>query len=420
MLKNSFLRKFKAKKNIGYDYEKYILSEDENYIINLERPLSIKEIKKLPKEKLQIFIDDIMCNNKVNNLLYLGNSKKELYLYLKQKKSLLKNTKLTDPIDLSKVRRKLRPCESLFLKKKKVKMFDVIKNNIKNFKLMKSLSMSKLMGKNKEFYKTQQNSEKISRKLLYKPVNEARYNGYKRSFQTCLEKSKSDPNFSLPDVKFKLDNVYSRLYHNRIFYPMNLKIKDNKKKKKKNINLKSMNSTNISSNLRNDINSLNSFKTNDETKKKIPKFSLRNIFREYGGKEFLITPTYSNRYKCWKKISGGPKIKENLFPENDKQDVDIIDINGCKDNNLNNKLHIAVKENKEEFVKYFLDKNFDPNEQNIFGETSMHYAMELKNKNIIKLLIEKGGNIYIKNNKGITPYDLADKDIKMHFNLKEV
>jgi hypothetical protein len=259
------------------------------------------------------------------------------------------------------MKRKLRPCESLFLKKKKVKMFEVIKNNIKNFKLMKSLSMSKLMGKNKEFYKTQQNTEKISRKLLYKPVNEARCNGYKRSFQTCLEKSKSDPNFSLPDVEFKLDNVYSRLYHNRIFYPINLKIKDNKKKKKKNINLKNVNSTNISSNLRNDINTLNSFKTNDETKKKIPKFRLRNIFREYWGKEFLITPTYANRYKCWKKISGGPKTKENLFPENDKKDVDIIDINDCKDNNLNNKLHIAVKENKEEFVKYFLDKNFDPN-----------------------------------------------------------
>ena len=50
----------------------------------------------------------------------------------------------------------------------------------------------------------------------------------------------------------------------------------------------------------------------------------------------------------------------------------------------------------------------------------MHYAMELKNKNIIKLLIKKGGNIYIRNNKGISPYDLADKDIKIHFNLKEV
>ena len=417
MLKNSFLRKFKTKKNIGYDYEKYILSEDENYIINLERPLSIKEIKKLPKEKLQIFIDDIMCNNKVNNLLYLGNSKKELYLYLKQKKSLLKNTKLTDTIDQSKMGRKLRPCESLFLKKKKVKMFDVIKNNIKNFKLMKSLSMSKLMVKNKEFYKSQQNTDKVSRKLFYKPVNEARYNGYKRSFQTCLEKSKSDPNFSLPDVKFKLDDVYSRLYHNRIFYPMNLKIKDYSKKKKKNISLKSILSINISSNLRNDISTLNSFNTNDETKKKIPKFRLRNIFREYWGKEFLITPTYINRYKCWKKNSGGPRAKENLIPENDKKDQDIIDINDYKDNNLNNNLHLAVKENNEDFVKYFLDKNFSPNEQNKYGETPLHYAMKLKNKNIIEILLKKGGNINIKNNRGITPYDLADKDIKIHFNF---
>ena len=358
-----------------------------------------------------------MCNNKVNNLLYLGNSKKELYLYLKQKKSLLKNMKLTDTIDQSKMGRKLRPCESLFLKKKKLKMFDVIKNNINNFKLMKSLSMSKLMIKNKEFYKTQQNTEKISKKLFYKPVNETRYNGYKRSFNACLEKSKSDPNFSLPDVKFKLDDVYSRLYNNRIFYPMKLKKKNNKKKIKKNISLKSMLSTNISSNLRNDINTLNSFNTNNETKKKITKFRIKNIFREYGGKEFLIAPTYTNRYKCWNKNSGGPKSKENLFPENDKKDVNIISIKDCKDINLNNNLHLAVKENNEEFVKYFLDKNFSPNEQNIYGETPLHYAMELKNKKIIELLIKKGGNINIKNNKGISPLDLADKDIKIHFHF---
>ena len=176
-------------------------------------------------------------------------------------------------------------------------------------------------------------------------------------------------------------------------------------------------STNIYSNLRNEINTINSFNTNDETKKKIPKFRLSNIFREYGGKEFLITPSYTNRYKTWKKNSGGPKTKENLFSDNDKKDVDIIDINNCKDNNLNNNLHLAVKENNEEFVKYFLDKNFSPNEQNIFGETPLHYAMQLKNKNIIELLLKKGGNINIKNNKGITPYDLADKDIKIHFHF---
>ena len=102
----------------------------------------------------------------------------------------------------------------------------------------------------------------------------------------------------------------------------------------------------------------------------------------------MITPTYINRYKCWKKNSGGPRAKENLFPENDKKDQDIIDINDYKDNNLNNNLHLAVKENNEDFVKYFLDKNFSPNEQNKYGETPLHYAMKLKNKNIIEILLK--------------------------------
>ena len=446
MLKNSFLERYKIKSKRQIDYEKYILSQNNNYLIDLERPLSQKNIKNFPDDKLQIFIDDIMCNKKVNDLLYSGNSKKELYIYLKQKNSLLKNTKFTDSIDPAKMGRKLRPCESVFLKKKKVIMFDIIRDSISNFKLKKSISMYKLKAKNKEFYKHQISTEKISNKLYFKPVNDTRYNGYQRSLKTCLEKSKSDPEFSLPDVELKLNDVYSRLYHNMIYYPIHLdtknRIKKNKKKIRifKNINI---NNNNINNNRNNNININisnvnNNSNTNFEENKKIPKLKISNLFREYGGKEFLLKSTFSNRNKCWRKNSGGPfvkgsysdKINLNKFKKNkskekycfsenseDKYDEDIIDVNDYRDNDLNSNLHLAVKNKKEDFVKYFLDKNYNPNEQNKFGDTPLHYAIESKNKEIIKLLINDGGDINIKNKKGITPYDLADKDIKIQFKL---
>ena len=43
--------------------------------------------------------------------------------------------------------------------------------------------------------------------------------------------------------------------------------------------------------------------------------------------------------------------------------------------------------------------------------------MQLKNKQIIKLLIDDGGDVTIKNNNDISPYDLADKEMRIYFHL---
>ena len=162
------------------------------------------------------------------------------------------------------------------------------------------------------------------------------------------------------------------------------------------------------------------------------KFNLKSYFKEFKGKEYLMTPSFSNINLCLKKSSGGPHIKLdyqekiNLNKFKKKQTLDknlnyIIDINDYRDENKNSYLHTAVLNSNEKLVKYYLDKNFSPNEQNILGNTPLHYAIELKNKNIIQLLINNGGDLYIKNNKGITPYDLADRkllnSIKFKYNL---
>lgn len=442
MLKNSYLKKYKTQKKKLTEFEKILLSQDDNYIMNLERPLSLKEISKFPIKKLEIFIDDIMCNKKINNLLYSNNYKKQVDLYLKQKNAIIKNTKIKDSKNKtqSNVHKRLTKCESLFLKKKKSIILKEITDNISNFKMTKSLSTNKLKIKNKEFYKSYQNTEKLNNKLFYKSVNEIRYNGYQRSFKNCLERSKSSSEFSLPDVDLKLDDVYSRLYHNIIFQPIKLRknkyIKNKNKKIKPLIDIENLN--NVENNDKNNYNNDNKKKSNFEnTFNKNKKFKIRNLFREYGGKEFLLISSFSTRHKCWLKNSGGPKIKEphpgkinlnkfkrknskekNYFScENSREEDDIIDVNDYRDEDLNSKLHFAVKDNNEEFVKYFLNKNFSPNEKNKFGDTPLHLAMQLKNKQIIKLLIDDGGDVTIKNNNDISPYDLADKEMRIYFHL---
>ena len=62
----------------------------------------------------------------------------------------------------------------------------------------------------------------------------------------------------------------------------------------------------------------------------------------------------------------------------------------------------------------------DVNKKNKNGDTALHFAFKIKNYDIIQLLLEYGASIKIKNNKGITPFEVANKDIKDTFNLVEI
>ena len=46
--------------------------------------------------------------------------------------------------------------------------------------------------------------------------------------------------------------------------------------------------------------------------------------------------------------------------------------------------------------------------------------MKNKNRKIIKLLLDKNGDITIKNKEGMTSYDLADKDIRKEFKMENI
>ena len=71
-------------------------------------------------------------------------------------------------------------------------------------------------------------------------------------------------------------------------------------------------------------------------------------------------------------------------------------------------------------MKYFLDKNYNPNDQNKEGNTALHLSMLRKNRKIIKLLLDKKADITIKNKEGLTSYDLADKDIRKEFKMENL
>ena len=97
---------------------------------------------------------------------------------------------------------------------------------------------------------------------------------------------------------------------------------------------------------------------------------------------------------------------------------DFIKVRNYRDANFNSNLHIAVKNNSIKLVKYFLNKNSNPNELNKDGQTPLHLALKEGNKDIIDLLIKNGADISIKDNEGKKPFDYGSKEIIRLFQLE--
>ena len=74
-------------------------------------------------------------------------------------------------------------------------------------------------------------------------------------------------------------------------------------------------------------------------------------------------------------------------------------------------LMISVKMQYKNFINLFLDNNADINRQNLIdGNTALHYAALVKNKEIIELFLKnKNCNLLIKNNNNETIVDVASK-----------
>ena len=73
-----------------------------------------------------------------------------------------------------------------------------------------------------------------------------------------------------------------------------------------------------------------------------------------------------------------------------------------------NPLHHASKIIDEEFLNILIDRfHHKIDKQDYQGNTALHYACWNRNMKLIKILIEKGASVNVKNNEGYTPLHVS-------------
>lgn len=70
-----------------------------------------------------------------------------------------------------------------------------------------------------------------------------------------------------------------------------------------------------------------------------------------------------------------------------------------RNDNVFNLLNTNAENNDEKITQFLIENGADVNIQNSRGDTALIFAIELSNKNAVKLLIEKGANVNVTNNK---------------------
>ena len=479
MLRNSYFEQYrdKIKKRTQIEKENSLYNQDLNNIIYSQRPMSTYRIKKLSPKILPIFIDDVMCDNGVNTLLYSSNAHKEIYYYIKQKRSLLNSSLNKNSLNsLFKKKKVLTPLGKIMAERSNLQVLNSLKSKIDIFNNCRNDYMEKLRNKQELFLKCQPSIDKKLKKLYYKPINEIRLQGYQRAFKQCLQRVKSDQNFDLPNIQLDMNDVYSRLFRNAILNPNLLRNKNSQEKKEKEIS-NDNDSININKgnktvkNIRHKKISINAGSNRTTNKnyfyyRKLPTFSIVNILNSSKGKEFNIRITPRIKKRCWSALSGGPKSnseseigpnnkneenkngeeiyykelrERNIFNINkSKKKINInniilyntllldkkgrgselIKLKNYRDIDFNTNLHIAVKSNSVKLTKYFLEKKISPNEVNKEGQTPLHLAVKSGNIPIIELLMENGADKSIKDNKGKKPFDFASKEVIRYFKFE--
>ena len=435
MLRNNYILKYNSGNNssiISKDDSK--AEHNDNRKLYLERPLEPTQIKKIKNQKIFSFVDNIMCNKKINNLLYSTNAKSIASYYIKQKKFLLKQHA---PGQISS--------DNLFRKKtmtlneriKKEAILEDIKDNIEIYRKNRKRYMTQIVEKDDLFIKSQPKVDKKLKKISSKSVNEIILQGYKRAFDKCLKDSLTKKNFEI--IKLNTNDVYGRLYNNysSTIYSYNTILNKNKndfypnKKISRNIRKIHMSESDM----------------NISAPKRTVDYKIKSNISNSGMNQFSSTISKRQMRRCCSMISGGPKkirikkkinsFKENLrkkfnhkilsFKKNgDKNDLSLfytmvvgdpfmkknkILNKNYRDKNNNSSLQIAVKQNSVYLTKYFLDKkNKNINSRNNKGQTALHIACSNRNEDIINLLVKNGANTTTKDLYGYKPYDYLNSD----------
>ena len=385
MLRQCYMNKYKEKSK--FDDDRFI-KEDDEYLLKEMRPVRPNVIRKLPKKKLDKFIDDVLTDRYFTTILYDSNANSEIKNYFKIKKSLEQINE---------------------------------KNDSKKEKNEKKTALEKKNNESYHSFKNESFNEKYS---FFEPIKQNRIDGFKKSFDKIKDKLKvlrgnvkveektneteiiNDPFYTedskvdLPDIKLNIHNVYSRLYHNEVLLNENKIFNEPK--------IKIINKNNPQSKI---------------------KFKVKNVLKSSNGKEFTIKITDDIIRKCFNKYSGGPEVISNL-KEQLKNDNLSIDDNNIREDQVNfynivteegnTFLHLATMDNLYQLVKYFTQKGADCNIQNLNGDTPLHIAARENYKLCIKYLLEGNAKLDIMNNKKEMPFDYFDSDNKKQFGLEKV
>ena len=437
MLRNNYILKYNSGNNssiISKDDSK--AEHNDNRKLYLERPLEPAQIKIIKNQKIFSFVDNIMCNKKINNLLYSTNAKSIASYYIKQKKFLLKQH-ATGQISSDNLFRKKTMTLNERIKKEAI--LEDIKDNIEIYRKNRKRYMTQIVEKDDLFIKSQPKVDKKLKKISSKSVNEIILQGYKRAFDKCLKDSLTKKNFEI--IKLNTNDVYGRLYNNysSTIYSYNTIFNKNKNKNDFYPNKK------ISRNIRKIHMSESDM--NISAPKRTVDYKIKSNISNSGMNQFSSTISKRQMRRCCSVISGGPKkirikkkinsFKENLrkkfnhkilsFKKNgDKNDLSLfytmvvgdpfmkknkILNKNYRDKNNNSSLQIAVKQNSVYLTKYFLDKkNKNINSRNNKGQTALHIACSNRNEDIINLLVKNGANTTTKDLYGYKPYDYLNSD----------
>ena len=466
MLRNSFIDQYKPKstrlKFLGKDIS---LFQTKSKIIHSHRPMSTKEIKKFPQKVFSVFIDDIMCNNIANTLLYNSNAKKETYYYIRQKNSLLNINNL---VNKSLKQKELSKLGALMLNKNNLMKIQSLKDRINEYLNNREKVLQNYKIKKDILEKTNINVDFKNKKLFYKPMNDIRLEGYKRVLNNCIRKSKSEEYFELPNNQLNMEDVFSRLSNNIILDQKTLKQIIEKEKEQKEQNdtynlirsnqiknfkqiknqklqtiINNSNRNNYNKNLNvimkkkirhkndtfeddskyNDINiDLNKkskFDFNNYNIRNMPSFNLTKLLKFSSGKEFIIKITPSIKKRCISALSCGPKPrkKKNLTPE--RKETEEIDYDEIKNKSIYDINNSRKKENINNIILYNtlkVEKNFPRNNlvklKNFRDEnfnSNLHIAVLNDSIKLVKYFIYRKLNLNETNNEGKTPLHLAMK-----------
>ena len=430
MLRNNYLLKYRSGNTSSISIDDSSNNEhNENRKLYLERPLEQNQIKNIRKEKIFSFVDGIMCNKKINNLLYSSNAKSMATYYIRQKKFLLKQH-APPQINGDNFFRKKKI--TLNERIKKEAMLEDIKDNIESYRKNRKRFMTQLIEKDDEFIKSQPRVDKKLKKIHSKSVNEIILNGYKRALDKCLKDSLTKKNFEIIDLNSK--DVFGRLYNN---YSSSIYSYNNKKDKN------SFDFRKLSRNIRK--KSISDMDMNISGPKRTINFKINSNLKNLN--QFNSTISKKQIRRCCSVISGGPKKlklkrEKSLFREKikekynhkilsykkngDKRDLSLfytmvvedpfmkkykILNKNYRDRNNNSSLQIAVRKNSIYLTKFFLNKkNRNINSRNNKGQTALHLACSNRNEDIIKLLIKNGANTSTKDLNGYKPFDYLNSE----------